>query len=335
MSKFDLNSFIGTPDVMKNAVHSIDIDKLIPYKNHCFKLYEGERLDDMVRSVQNYGIMVPIIVRNVPDSDTYEILSGHNRVNDAKIAGKKNVPALVKENLPDEFASVYVIESNAMQRGFKELRISEQALAVEMIYKRLKDSVAVRAIEKELSVLEGIKYPLDTCSANTQNDVKSPVDTCGKVDNLKGVAEEYGLCRASIARLLRINKLFKELKAMVDDGNIKIRPAVELSYLSKEMQAALVKLMSDQEVSVIDMKMAKQLREISTSYANPSEETISEVLNGTYGAEEKPVKEKGEKVTIPKATYSRYLGSYSKKEANLIIEKALAYYFEKNEEETA
>lgn len=192
MSKFDLNSFIGTPDVMKNAVRSIDIDKLIPYKNHCFKLYEGERLDDMVRSVQQYGIMVPIIVRNVPNSDTYEILSGHNRVNAAKIAGKKNVPTIIKENLPDEFAELYLVE-----------------------------------------------------------------------------------------------------------------------------------------------KMAKQLREISTSYAEPLEEIIAEVLNGTYGAEEKPVKEKGEKVTIPKATYSRYLGSYSKKEANLIIEKALAYYFEKNEEETA
>lgn len=334
MSKFDLNSFIGTPDVMKNAVHSIDIDKLIPYKNHCFKLYEGERLDDMVRSVQNYGIMVPIIVRNVPDSDTYEILSGHNRVNAAKIAGKKNVPALVKENLPDEFAYVYVIESNAMQRGFKELRISEQALAVEMIYKRLKDSVAVRAIEKELSVLEGIKSPLDTCNDSNKNEVKSPMDTCEKVDNLKGAAEEYGLSRASIARLLRINKLSDELKAMVDEGNIKLRSAVELSYIPKEMQDMLVKVMSQQEVSVIDMKMAKQMREIAGSYASPSEELIAEVLCGTYGEDAKP-KEAGEKVTIPKATYSRYLGGYSKKEANLIIEKALAYYFENNEEETA
>ena len=192
MSKFDLNSFIGTPDVMKNSVKDIPIEKLVPYKDHCFRLYEGERLDDMVRSVQQYGIMVPIIVRNVPNSDTYEILSGHNRVNAAKIAGKKNVPTIIKENLPDEFAELYLVE-----------------------------------------------------------------------------------------------------------------------------------------------KMAKQLREISASYASPSEEIISKVLNGTYGAEEKPVKEKGEKVTIPKATYSRYLGSYSKKEANLIIEKALAYYFEKNEEETA
>ena len=328
MSKFDLNSFIGTPDVMKNAVHSIDIDKLIPYKNHCFKLYEGERLDDMVRSVRQYGIMVPIIVRNMPDSDTYEILSGHNRVNAARIAGKKNVPAVIKENLPDEFAEVYVIETNLLQRGFKELKISEQAFAVSVRYKRLFDSRKLKAISDELALLEGgnqMRAPVEHGKDGGDNYIRTRDVT----------AEEYGISHATVARLLRINELSKELKAMVDDGNIKIRSAVELSYLSKEMQAALVKLMSEQEVSVIDMKMAKQLREISTSYAEPSEEIISEVLNGTYGAEEKPVKEKGEKVTIPKATYSKYLGSYSKKEANLIIEKALAYYFENNEEETA
>ena len=139
MSKFDLNSFIGTPDVVKNAVQSIDINKLVPYKNHCFKLYEGERLDDMVRSVQQYGIMVPIIVRNISDSDKYEILSGHNRVNAARVAGKKNVPTIIKENLPDEFAELYLIETNLLQRGFKELRISEQAFAVAMRYKKLFD----------------------------------------------------------------------------------------------------------------------------------------------------------------------------------------------------
>ena len=89
--------------------------------------------------------------------------------------------------------------------------------------------------------------------------------------------------------------------------------------------------MAEKEVSVIDMKMAKQLREISQSYASPSEDLIAEVLNGSYGDKAEP-EEIGEKVTIPKATYSRYLGGYSKKEANLIIEKALALYFEKQEE---
>ncbi len=322
MSKFDLNSFIGTPDVMKNAVQNIDINKLVPYKNHCFKLYEGERLDDMVRSVQQYGIMVPIIVRTIPDSDNYEILSGHNRVNAARIIGKKNVPAIIKENLPDEFATVYLIETNLIQRGFRELRISEQAFAISIRYKRLFDGKKIRQINDELMQLEGKK-------------VQSPVGTENeKTDKMSITADEYGLGRNTIARLLRINELSDDLKVMVDEGNIKIRPAVELSYIPKEMQEMLVKAMSEQEVSVIDMKMAKQLREIASSYASPSEEIITEVLCGTYGEDEKP-KEKGEKVTIPKATYSRYLGGYSKKEANLIIEKALAYYFENNEEETA
>ncbi len=327
MSRFDLNSFIGTPDVMKNAVQNIDIDKLIPYKNHCFKLYEGERLDDMVRSVQQYGIMVPIIVRNVPDSDTYEILSGHNRVNAAKIAGKKNVPAVIKENLPDEFAEVYVIETNLLQRGFKELKISEQAFAVSVRYKRLFDSRKLKAISDELALLEGgnqMRAPVEHGKDGGDNYIRTRDMT----------AEEYGISHATVARLLRINELSNELKTMVDDGNIKLRPAVELSYIPKEMQDMLVKVMSQQEVSVIDMKMAKQMREIAGSYASPSEELIAEVLCGTYGEDAKP-KEAGEKVTIPKATYSRYLGGYSKKEANLIIEKALAYYFENNEEEIA
>ena len=206
-----------------------------------------------------------------------------------------------------------------MQRGFKELRISEQAFAVAMRYKKLFDRNKLQQIDEELMLIEGKK-------------VQSPVGTENeKTDKMSITADEYGFGRNTIARLLRINELTDELKAMVDDGNINIRPAVELSYIPKEMQTALVKLMSEQEVSVIDMKMAKQLREISASYASPSEEIIAEVLCGTYGAEEKPVKEKGEKVTIQKATYSRYLGSYSKKEANLIIEKALAYYFENKE----
>lgn len=310
--------FLKTPDSLRDAVQNISTDKLVPFKNHCFKLYEGERLDDMVRSVQQYGIMVPIIVRTIPDSDNYEILSGHNRVNAARIIGKKNVPAIVKENLPDEYATVYLIETNLIQRGFRELRISEQAFAISMRYKRLFDGKKIRQINDELMQLEGKK-------------VQSPVGTENeKTDKMSITADEYGLGRNTIARLLRINELSDELKTMVDEGNIKIRPAVELSYIPKEMQEMLVKAMSEQEVSIIDMKMAKQLREIASSYASPSEKIIVEVLCGTYGEDEKP-KEKGEMVTIPKATYSRYLGGYSKKEANLIIEKALAYYFENTE----
>lgn len=86
-------------------------------------------------------------------------------------------------------------------------------------------------------------------------------------------------------------------------------------------------------VTVIDMKMAKQLREVSASYAVVSEDIITEVLTGEYDKPDDKPKDKGEKITLPTATYKRYLSTYSKKEANEIIEKALALYFEQNENE--
>ncbi len=117
---------------------------------------------------------------------------------------------------------------------------------------------------------------------------------------------------------------------LVDRGNIKVRSAVDLSYLTEEQQRNVYKVMTEKDVTVIDMKMAKQLREIASSYTIVTDELITDVLNGEYDSDEKP-KDKGEKITLPTATYKRYLSSYSKKEANEIIEKALALYFEQGE----
>lgn len=133
-----------------------------------------------------------------------------------------------------------------------------------------------------------------------------------------------------MARLLRIDKLINEFKVLVDRGNIKVRSAVDLSYLTEEQQRNVYKVMTEKDVTVIDMKMAKQLREIASSYTIVTDELITDVLNGEYDSDEKP-KDKGEKITLPTATYKRYLSSYSKKEANEIIEKALALYFEQGE----
>lgn len=313
MSKFNISSMIEAPDSVKNAVRLIDTDSLVPYKNHCFNLYEGERLDDMVRSIQQYGIMIPIIVRNVPDSDTYEILSGHNRVNAAKIVGKKNVPAVVKENLHDEFAEIYVIETNVIQRGFKELKISEQAFAVAVRYKKLFDSKKIKDINDELLYLEGKK-------------VQSPVGTENeKTDKMSLAAKEYGLGRNTVARLLRINELTSELKAMVDEDKIGIRPAVELSYLPKELQAVVYTIIERNGIETVDLKTAKVLRNIAESYSEPSLEVIEDALLGRN--DEQP-KEKAYKVSVPHKAYTRYLENVPKKDIGGIIEKALQMYFE-------
>ncbi|RGF94069.1 ParB/RepB/Spo0J family partition protein [Ruminococcus sp. AM54-1NS] len=124
--QFDLSAMLSTPQ--QTAVQQIPCDKLHPYHNHKFELYSGERLEDMVASIKENGVLSPIIVQ--PDGDGYEILIGHNRWNASKLAGLSTVPSIIKAGLTEDEAEMYVIESNVIQRGFENLRISEQAAAV-------------------------------------------------------------------------------------------------------------------------------------------------------------------------------------------------------------
>ena len=117
---------------MKGRVTMLDIDSIKPFHNHPFHLYEGDRLDDMVESIRGHGILNPVIVRKIDDG--YEMLSGHNRQKAAKIAGLKKIPAIIKYDLPDTDAYVYVIETNLMQRSFSDLEISEKAAVLKERY---------------------------------------------------------------------------------------------------------------------------------------------------------------------------------------------------------
>ena len=304
----------------EQGITSIAIDKLVPYHNHRFTLYQGERLDDMIQSISKNGVITPIIVRTM-DNGKYEILSGHNRVYAAGQAGLTTVPAVVKTDLSDEDAEIYVVETNLIQRGFKDLKISEQAFAVGLRYSKLFDERKLKGINDELYLIENGK-------PNPNADVPVEHST-----TREATAEQYGISSATVARLLRVNKLIDEFKELVDKENIKLRSAVDISFMNEEQQKLTYSVMVKLNVTVIDMKTAKQLREIASSYAVVSEELITEVLTGEYGKEDTEPKDKGEKITLSTATYNRYLSSYSKKQANEIIEKALALFFEQNDNE--
>ena len=99
-----------------NEVKKVPVDQLVPFHNHPFKLYEGQRLDDMVESIREHGIMIPILVRMYKGK--LEILSGHNRLNAAILAGLTEVPVIEKIGLTEKEAYTYVIETNLIQRGF-------------------------------------------------------------------------------------------------------------------------------------------------------------------------------------------------------------------------
>lgn len=127
-----------------SGVEMLDIDVIKPFRHHPFHLYEGERLNDMVESIKEHGVLNPVIVRKMHYG--YEMLSGHNRQNAAKLAGLKQILAFVKDNLPDEEAYVYVIETNLMQRSFTDLAISEKAAVLaerydKVLYQRKRDEI--------------------------------------------------------------------------------------------------------------------------------------------------------------------------------------------------
>ena len=134
------------------GVTEIEISSLVPFANHPFKLYEGERLNDMVTSIKELGVILPVVVR-LKDNNVYEILSGHNRVNAAKIAGLEKVPSIIKEGLSDEEANLIVTETNLLQRSFSDLSYSERAIALSMHHKAIKQQGKRNDLINEIEML--------------------------------------------------------------------------------------------------------------------------------------------------------------------------------------
>lgn len=310
--QFDLGAMLSAP---QTAIQQIPCDQLKPYHNHKFELYSGERLEDMVASIKENGVLSPIIVQ--PIEDGYEILIGHNRWNASKLAGLPTVPAIVKTGLTEDEAEMYVIESNVMQRGFKNLRISEQAAAVALRHSEMFSQGKRNDILRELAVLEN---PSAEPDSSTLNPVGSKLDTSESIGN------KYGVSKGSVVRLIRINKLTDELKALVDSGDIAIRTGVELSFLSEDTQAVVAECAEDCK---IDMKNAKKLRASADSEGNIDRDTVQAIL---YGEDTEP-KVKPKSVKISHDIYTKYFSKGEKpKEITDTIEKALELYFKNMED---
>lgn len=310
--QFDLGAMLSAP---QTAVQQIPCDQLHPYHNHKFELYSGERLEDMIASIKENGVLSPIIVQ--PDGNGYEILIGHNRWNASKLAGLSTVPAIVKSSLTEEEAEMYVIESNVMQRGFENLRISEQAAAVALRHSEMFSQGKRNDILRELTALENPSAEPDTATLN-------PLGS--KLDTSESVGKEYGVSKGSVVRLIRINKLIDALKALVDSGTLSIRAGVEFSFLSEDTQAVIAECA---EECKIDMKTAKKLRDAADSEGNIDGDTVYSIICGE-DTEQKP---KPKSVKISHDAYTKYFSEGTKaKEISETIEKALALYFKNMEE---
>ncbi len=308
----------------ENGITTIPIAKIRMFRNHPFRLYDGERLDDMVESVKANGVLIPAIVRKIELDENgceYEMLSGHNRMNAAHIGGREELPCIVKENLSDEDALIYVVETNVLQRSFADMLPSEKAAVLALRYSKMFSQGKRNDIITELKMLEN-----PHCI--NENSTSSLLGS--KLRSNEKLGAEYGLSKNTVARLLRIDQLVLELKRRVDDAGIGIYPAVDLSYIPGAEQQMVEAVLLENEFKV-DMKKSNLLRSYS---GRLNSKLVYQILSGEKN--KKPKSITPPPVKIKHKTYSKYFPADTKpSEIERVIDEALEAYFSHKSEKRA
>lgn len=288
------------------GVQLIQIKNIQPFHDHPFHLYERERLEDMIASVKEHGILNPVIVQKIDCG--YEMLSGHNRMNAAKLAGLKEVPAIVKTDLSEEEAYVYVIETNLMQRSFSDLLISEKAAVLKARYEKESCQGRRNDIIEEIARLEGKE--VEVTRGHGDHRMKTR-DTIGK---------EYELSGSSVGRLLKLNDLIKPFKDMVDRGALYTKVALQLAFLPEEEQNMVYNVIKEKK-SKITIEMVMKLRSHSGA--------LTDAMVRRYLSTES-VKKKCYKV--PARIVEKYFVGMDPNKVDSIVEQALEAWFHKGKD---
>ena len=271
MTDINKGMFAPTDPAAKQKAFSVfllPLDCLRPLKNHHFKLYTGKQFDDMVNSIRENGVILPIIVRPI-DENTYEILSGHNRGEASKAAGLLTIQAIVRENLTEDEARLIAIITNLLQRSFAEMCHSERAFALTEYYGAIKNQ------GRRTDLIDEIERMTDTCIF-THPKTSAPMEQ--KLNSREKLAQKYGMDSSTIARYLRVEKLIEQLKARLDNGAIALRAAVTLSYLSVGEQQAVNYIMESSPYK-LDIKKADALRTASEKQTLDNEK-VKRILAG-------------------------------------------------------
>ena len=281
----------------------LPVKSIKPFHDHPFHLYEGERLEDMIASIKEHGVLNPVIVQKVEDG--YEMLSGHNRQNAAKLAGLKEVPAIVKTGLSEEEAYVYVIETNLMQRSFSDLLISEKAAVLKARYEKESCQGRRNDIIEEIARMEGKELPV-TCGHGDQ-----------RLNTRDMIGKEYELSGSSVGRLLKLNDLIKPFKDMVDRGALYTKVALQMAFLPEEEQNMVYEAIKGKSTKVT-LEAVMKLRSHSGALTDA-------MVKRYLGAE--PVKKKCYKV--PGRIVEKYFEGMDPNMVDSIVEQALEAWFRK------
>ena len=260
----------------REQVQQIPIGELFPFKNHPFKVLDDESMQRTVESVEQYGVLSPLIARPRPEGG-YEIISGHRRQHAAQLAGLDALPVIVRQ-MDDDAAVLLMVDSN-LQR--ENILPSERAFAYKM-------------------KLEAIK------NQGARSDLTSGQIVQKSKLSIERVAEDAGEGYKTVQRFIRLTNLIPELLDMVDEKKIAFNPAVELSYLDESQQRDFLEAMEDTQ-NAPSLSQAQQLKKMAQQ-GEFSYEKAFDVM----GQEKKSEKDT---VTIKNETLRKYFPrSYTPKQ---------------------
>ncbi len=277
-------------DKMKNTMKkpvAIPVEKLHPFDGHPFKVKDDDEMNTLIESVQTQGILSPLIVRPVENTDEYEVISGHRRLHAAQKAGITEIPALIYA-LDRDAAAIAVVDSNLHR---EHILPSEKAFA----YKLKMEALSRQGKRTDL----------------TLSQVATKLDTATEIGNCSGES------RDTVYRYIRLTYLIPELLDLMDDGKIALMVGEALSYLGDEEQYAVLEQceMSDCTPSYAQaVEMKKRYQDGQLTAKN-----ISEILSREKANQRETIK-------IPTEKIRKYAPNADAKQLEDFILKACDHY---------
>ena len=279
-------------EAKQERVQEIPLSELHPFEGHPFKVVDDEEMQKTVESVRDFGVLTPAIARPDPEGG-YEIISGHRRHRASELAGKETMPVIVRE-MDDDAAIILMVDAN-LQR--ETILPSERAFA----YKMKLDAIKHQGARSDLT-----------------SDQVGP-----KLTAAEKVAEEANDSQTQVKRYIRLTELTPELLDMVDSGQIKFNPAVELSYLAKEEQKDFLEAM-DYAQATPSLSQAQRIKKLAQE-GNCTLEAMCEIMNEMK-------KDEMDKMTLKTSVLRKYFPkSYTNKQMEDKIIQLLEQWQKKRE----
>lgn len=279
-----LEELLGVPGEESSC--EVEIRLIHSFKNHPFKVIDDDKMNDLVESVREHGILSPVLLR--PDgNNTYEMVSGHRRMHAAKLAGLSSIPAFIRDMTDDE-STIIMVDSN-IQR--EELLPSEKAFAYRM-------------------KMDAMRRQAGRPSKNNSNQIERNFETA------ELIGKEVGESKAQVRRFIRLTELIPELLEMVDRKRLQFTVAVNISYIDKEIQPWIYEYIRDNGF-IKPNQIAALRKYLEQGTVNQS--LMISIFNSCI-----EIKPRAKKVTLTEKKLKKYFPpEYSNEEIENVIEQLL------------